>query len=52
MPALQAFAERSEIFCDIRFHKKYGGLKRVTKSLMDFVYTLISPELSFGADGI
>jgi len=26
MPVKQAFAERSEIFRDIRIHEKYGGL--------------------------
>jgi len=26
MPVTQAFAERSEIFRDIRIHEKYGGL--------------------------
>ncbi len=34
------FAERSEIFREYTVSRKIWRLKRVTKSLMDFVYTL------------
>ena len=40
------FAERSEIFREYTVSRKIWRLKRVTKSLMDFVYTLRAQGLT------